>query len=517
MKHNYSRKTRQLKFLVKKLKLALESTEISSSLIDRLKLKISLLLKELSGSFSRIQLKGILGSLAIVFGLTSAASAQTFGTPVSNPFGITVTSANSRSMIEAFDIDDDGDLDLFTPGEYGTFEFYENTGTATAPAFAAVVQNPFGLVSFGDGDPAIAAADMDNDGDIDILVGYYNYDFYAPAGQIKYFENTGTASAPAFAAPVVNPFGLTNTTYASYLTVADLDNDGDIDILTAEYGGNLIYFANTGTASAPAFAAQVVNPFGIVPFSGPYNYFNIPDFGDLDGDGDYDLITGEVYGSFNYYENTGTAGAPAFAASTSNPFGLTSVYYNSGPCIANLDGDCDLDLISTEAFGGIQYFENTIAPVIDATVTTVGLTITANEASATYVWVDCNNGNTPIPNETGQSFTATANGSYAVEVTTNCGTLLSNCVTISTVGLDENDIFNGVSMYPNPTNGSVTVDLGKLNSASLKVTGMNGQVVYQKENIENALHQFNLNEATGVYFVEINADGENKVLKLIIE
>jgi hypothetical protein len=507
MKHNYSRKTRQLKHLVKKLRLALASAETSKVLIERLKLRISLLLKELSGSFSKFQLKGMLGSLAIVFGLATSSTAQTFATAVQNPFGHTVSSPVLIVPITSVDIDNDGDMDIFQGGGYGSIQFFENTGTSSAPAFSAAVTNPFGLISVVNY-PAPAAADMDNDGDMDLLVGDYN----AYGGQIQYFENTGTSSAPAFAAPVANPFGLSTVAYISMLTVADIDNDGDSDILTGEYYGDLIYFENTGSASVPAFAAAVTNPFGIVP---PGGTVSVPNFGDLDGDGDFDLMVGENSGSMFYYENTGTASAPAFAAAVTNPFGLTSVYYYAGPHFVNLDGDCDLDLMVSEYAGTLNYFENTVAPVIDATVTTVGLTITANEAAASYAWVDCNNGNSPILGETSQSFTATANGSYAVEVTTNCGTVTSACVAITTVGLSENPLFNGVSLYPNPTNGNVTVDLGSLNSASLKVTGMNGQVVYEKENIEAVSHQFNLNESAGVYFVEISSNGESRVLKLV--
>ncbi len=45
----------------------------------------------------------------------------------------------------------------------------------------------------------------------------------------------------------------------------------------------------------------------------------------------------------------------------------------------------------------------------DATVTVEGNTITANATNATYRWLDCDNGNAKIPDETGQSFTAIAN------------------------------------------------------------------------------------------------------------
>ena len=68
-------------------------------------------------------------------------------------------------------------------------------------------------------------------------------------------------------------------------------------------------------------------------------------FADLDGDGDMDGIGGGYYGDFQYYENTGTANAPAFAAPVQNPFGLTTVYYSTLASFADLDGDGDLDIL----------------------------------------------------------------------------------------------------------------------------------------------------------------------------
>ncbi len=513
MKYNYfSRKTRQLKFLAKKLKFALESGGVSGAQIERLKLKISLLLKELSFYFSKMQLKGILGSLAVVFGLSVGSNAQTFGTPVPTPFGINNTAPALLGAFDAVDLDGDGDLDIIqegygTSGYGGAILYYQNTGTSSAPAFGASVVNPFGLTtSLEYGAPI--AADMDDDGDMDILVGGYGG---AYAGQIQYFQNTGTATAPAFAAPVTNPFGLSNTLYLSFLNTVDIDADGDLDILTMEFYGTLVYFQNTGTAAAPAFAAPVTDPFGFTPILSPFTFAT---FGDLDDDGDLDMMVGEYYGTLNYFENTGTATAPAFAASVLNPFGLANVGYFGIPKFVNLDDDCDLDILVAEYNSLMSYFENT-ASSVDATVTTVGLTITANEVGASYQWVDCNNGNTPIAGETAQSFTATANGSYAVEVTTNCGTVTSSCVDITTVGIEETSLLSGVTMYPNPSTGLVTLDLGELNSASVTVTGMNGQVVYQNANIQAPTHSFNLKEAAGIYFVEVQAMGEKQVFKLV--
>jgi hypothetical protein len=192
------------------------------------------------------------------------------------------------------------------------------------------------------------AADMDNDGDVDLLVG-------EAYGSLTYFENTGTPTAPSFAAPVQSPFGLTATYLIAAPTCADIDNDGDMDVLVGEYYGNLQFFENTGTASAPAFAAPVQNPFGL---TSAY-MLAFPAFGDLDLDGDLDLLVGEYYGNNLYFENTGTESNPTFANPVSNPFGLVAVNQISCPTMGDLDNDGDLDVLVNEYYENTMYFKNT--------------------------------------------------------------------------------------------------------------------------------------------------------------
>ena len=135
----------------------------------------------------------------------------------------------------------------------------------------------------------------------------------------------------------------------------DIDNDGDMDLLVGEYNegaggiGSMQYFENTGSSVNPQFASPQENPFGLTPA-----YIHLvasPDFADLDDDGDMDLLVG-VYdenvgdvGSMQYFENTGSATAPSFAAPQQNPFGLVSTYYNAFPAFADLDNDGDMDLL----------------------------------------------------------------------------------------------------------------------------------------------------------------------------
>ena len=51
---------------------------------------------------------------------------------------------------------------------------------------------------------------------------------------------------------------------------------------------------------------------------------------------------------------------------------------------------------------------------IDTSISATSSTLTANLSGATYQWIDCNNGNSPIPGVTGQSYTPSSDGTYAV-------------------------------------------------------------------------------------------------------
>src|SRR5207247_74965 len=131
-----------------------------------------------------------------------------------------------------------------------------------------------------------ALADIDGDGDLDVLIGEDN-------GNTIFFANTGTATAPAFAAPLTNPFGLAAVGFSSSPALADIDGDGDLDVLIGEDNGNTIFFQNTGTATAPAFAAPLTTPSGLADVG----YRSSPAFADIDGDGDLDALIGERYGN----------------------------------------------------------------------------------------------------------------------------------------------------------------------------------------------------------------------------
>lgn len=81
---------------------------------------------------------------------------------------------------------------------------------------------------------------------------------------------------------------------------------------------------------------------------------------------------------------------------------------------------------------------------------------------------------------------------------------------------EENSLFQEVTVFPNPNKGIVNIDLGKLNKATVRVFSTSGKLIYQKRNIRESVLQFELKEASGVYFIEINAQGQIQQYPLII-
>ncbi len=196
---------------------------------------------------------------------------------------------------EWVDIDDDGDLDLFVGtllNEYNApVLFFENEQTQPGPPqLANAVLDPFGIdVGATDStDPTFV--DIDGDGDFDLFTNAYFLD--GTRDQVIFLENTGTATAPSFAAPVFNPFGISTLVEQPFFDFADLDVDGDLDLVIA--GDNrfsppleIEYLENTGTATAPAFASGQTGVLNFGPIS---SGFSVPELADIDWDGDPDLF-----------------------------------------------------------------------------------------------------------------------------------------------------------------------------------------------------------------------------------
>ncbi len=155
---------------------------------------------------------------------------------------------------------------------------------------------------------------------------------------------------------------------------------------------------------------------------------------------------------------------------------------------------------------------------VDTSVMNVQGVLTANMAGQSYQWLNCSNGYSEVDGATSQSFTPTQNGDYAVVITTAECSDTSNCHSIGGLGLLTNTFESEFTIYPNPTDGQMTIDLGdSYKSITVIIRSVDGKLIseYRFKN-KQSLDVF-IEGATGYYFVEVftktNQSATVKVLK----
>ncbi len=147
-----------------------------------------------------------------------------------------------NSNISFVDIDNDNDKDLFIGNDFSRIAFFKNTGTPTAPSFNLITDSlPLLSASFN---YAPAFADLDNDGDKDLLLGSYIRD------SVWFYRNTGTGSDFNFTLEARGyQIGLITLGQSSTPVFVDIDNDGDKDLFIGASNGRIFFYENTGTAN----------------------------------------------------------------------------------------------------------------------------------------------------------------------------------------------------------------------------------------------------------------------------
>lgn len=160
----------------------------------------------------------------------------------------------------------------------------------------------------------------------------------------------------------------------------------------------------------------------------------------------------------------------------------------------------------------------TINSVSDITTSVSGISITANNTTATYQWLNCDNSYAIIGGEIGQTFSATANGNYAVEITENGCVDTSSCVAITTVGILENTFGDKFVVYPNPTSGNFSIDLGAIyENSQISIIDITGKLIDSKIMTQSQIINLSIEEPDGIYIVSIQSGDKKAVVRVIKE
>lgn len=223
------------------------------------------------------------------------------------------------------DVDDDGRRDLLLGPNYPSLSenvrslwYYHNNGTDAAPLFHKVQEDLLQgqMLDLGEGAYPVPF-DFNGDGLMDLLVP--NYGYFAIGGsypsKIAALQNTGTATEPAFTLATDDYMGLSGSGIGNsmYPAFGDLDADGDMDMLIGDLQGRLHYYRNDPQGGVAQFVLDdptVTALVGGTTVLMDVGQFATPQLFDMDDDGQLDLLIGERNGNLNYYRNLGSVPEP---------------------------------------------------------------------------------------------------------------------------------------------------------------------------------------------------------------
>jgi hypothetical protein len=188
---------------------------------------------------------------------------------------------------------------------------YKNSGENNNPNFN-YFQDDFlqgQMIENGKGAIPICV-DVNDDGLQDLLVANnYNFRESQPnSSRINYYKNIGTSSSPAFQLMNKNWQNFSNSGFngRGSPTFGDVNNDGNLDMIIGLVNGKLYFYENPGGPGSMNFSIAQVQLQDDMGNNITVPSYTTPELFDLNNDGLLDLIIGQNLGGLVYYENVGT-------------------------------------------------------------------------------------------------------------------------------------------------------------------------------------------------------------------
>ena len=398
------------------------------------------------------------------------------------------------------DIDGDNDDDLIISGAdvlgNSVTELYINDGSGR---FTKSLTNNFEDVRLG----SLAFADIDNDGDPDLVISGLNNSLVSIT---KVYTNDGSGN---FTGVLGNPLP---GVHFSSIALADIDNDRDPDLLISGFSNTIgtsvtKLYSNNGSGifteilGTPMDAIQV----GSVAFA------------DIDNDQDKDLvISGSNSTSLPITKLYTNDGLGTFTEVVGT--GLESVQ-NGAIAFSDADNDGDQDLLITGTNSspvssvanlytnnGSGIFTKAITPLDKVRFGAVAFVDIDNDNDQDLIITGRNNGDV-FSSKLYRNLTNSPTTSLTVFKTNPDNDVIGNNI----------DIESEIKLYPNPTNGDVTLTLENAShNTQITIVDLTGKTVHTTSVVEQSNIELNTNEfPKGVYFVKITTNNNHKTIRLI--
>ena len=188
-------------------------------------------------------------------------------------------------------------------------------------------------------------------------------------GLVYIVRNLGSTDAPQYAEPTLLDAGgkRLDTFGCPSPNFADFDGDGDLDLLCGEFLDGFTYFENVGSRTKPEYASGRRLMNGNRPLTMDLEMI-VPVAFDWDRDGDFDLIVGDEDGRVAFVENLGQIvdrlpqfAMPRYFQQEADELQCGAL---STPVGFDWDGDGDVDIVSGNTSGYIEFFENLSGPMV---------------------------------------------------------------------------------------------------------------------------------------------------------
>jgi len=418
-----------------------------------------------------------------------------------NKGSTTTIKLNSFPCTFNLDVDNDGFKDLIASPNaiagsenYQSVWLYKNASVTPTVNFVFQKKNFLqeDMMEFGEGAYPVLF-DADADGKKDLIVGNLGYyTVNTNKSKLAYYRNIGTNTSPSFSLITRDyQFLSSYNIFSMAPTFGDLDGDGDKDLIVGATNGKVHFFENTaGAGNSAVFGNYVANYQNILGSN-----FVYPQLFDVDKNGTLDLLLGSTNGKLTYYKNVGSASSPTFSLVTGffggvdvKQYGWTTGY--SMPFMYSDAGVTKL-LVGSE-IGNVYLYDN-----IDG-----NLTGTFNEVDTALFHVNEGPRCAPFFEDiTNDGLRDLFVGNYAG------GLAFFNSTNVNQVGVKELFTEENVKVFPNPASDKITIAIkdNSYQELAIRCYDVVGKVVLEK-NTFNKLIDIDVSQfSKGIYFIQLQS------------